>query len=100
MERAQAVAAQKKLYFRQAAWKKRTIQALRSLPQSLCSRLQMIPLGCDEMVLLSVCALFGVFLQPVISNAAQITKAAALILLLIFFAPFKRINISLSVYDS
>ena len=57
-------------------------------------------LGCDETVLLFAKVLFGVFLQPVISNAAQITKAAALILLLIFFAPFKRINISLSVYDS
>mgnify|MGYP006966561196 CR=1 FL=1 len=56
-------------------------------------------LGCDEMVLLAK-VLFGVFLQPDTSIAAQRTKAAALILLLIFFAPFKRINISLSVYDS
>ena len=56
--------------------------------------------GCDETVLLFAKVLFGVFLQPDTSIAAQRTKAAALILLLIFFAPFKRINISLSVYDS
>ena len=43
--------------------------------------------GCDETVLLFAKVLFGAFLQPDTSIAAQRTKAAALILLLIFLTP-------------
>lgn len=43
--------------------------------------------GCDETVLLFAKVLFGVFLQPDTSIAAQRTKAAALILPLIFLTP-------------
>ena len=43
--------------------------------------------GCDETVLLFAKVLFGVFLQPDTSIAAQRTKAAASILPLIFLTP-------------
>ena len=43
--------------------------------------------GCDETVLLTDEELFGDFLQPTVSNAAQSNKAVALIFVLIFLPP-------------